>query len=48
VSGKSIMGLMMLAASKGTQIQIRAEGPDARAAVDALRGLVENCFDEGE
>lgn len=48
VSGKSIMGLMMLAASKGTRIEIRAEGDDAEQALAALCELVENCFDEGE
>ena len=48
VSGKSIMGLMMLAASKGTTIRIRAEGRDAAEAIRRLKGLVENRFDEGE
>jgi len=48
VSGKSIMGLMMLAASKGTRIHLRAEGEDAAEAIDQLQALVENCFDEGE
>lgn len=48
VSGKSIMGLMMLAASKGSRIEVRAEGSDADEALAALSGLVENCFDEGE
>jgi phosphocarrier protein HPr len=48
VSGKSIMGLMMLAASKGTTIHIRAEGDDAKEAVGSLKALVENRFDEGE
>ncbi|MCP1726070.1 phosphocarrier protein [Natronospira proteinivora] len=48
VSGKSIMGLMMLAASKGSTIHIRAEGPDAFEAIRRLKGLVENRFDEGE
>jgi len=48
VSGKSIMGLMMLAASKGTTLRIRAEGQDAAEAIRRLKGLVENRFDEGE
>ncbi|MDQ2069543.1 HPr family phosphocarrier protein [Natronospira bacteriovora] len=48
VSGKSIMGLMMLAASKGTRLHIRAEGEDAREAVEQLCRLVKNRFDEGE
>ena len=40
------MGLMMLAAGPGCQIEIRAEGPEAQAAVDALAELVANRFDE--
>lgn len=46
VSGGSIMGLMMLAASIGTSIEIRTAGPDAGAAMDALCALVANKFDE--
>ena len=46
VSGRSIMGLMMLAASPGTMIEIRAAGSDAEAAVTALVTLVEDRFDE--
>jgi phosphocarrier protein len=46
VSGRSIMGLMMLAAGPGTELSIRAEGPDADAARDALAGLVAAKFDE--
>ncbi|MBK1726536.1 HPr family phosphocarrier protein [Halorhodospira neutriphila] len=46
VSGKSIMGLMMLAAGQHTTLTIEAEGPDAEAAVEALATLVENGFDE--
>ena len=46
VSGRSIMGLMMLAASPGTMIEIRATGGDAEAAVLALVTLVEDRFDE--
>ena len=46
VSGRSIMGLMMLAASKGTIISIRADGEDAETAVEALSVLVRNRFDE--
>lgn len=44
--GKSIMQLMMLAAPKGTQLKIDAEGPDAEKAIDALTKLVANKFDE--
>lgn len=46
VSGLSIMGLMMLAAGPGTEIVIRAKGPDAKAALDALDALIANKFDE--
>ncbi len=46
VDALSIMGLLMLAASKGSTIQIEAEGPDAEAAVAALVELVANRFDE--
>jgi phosphocarrier protein len=46
VSGRSIMGLMMLAAGPGTELSIRAEGTDADAALDALAGLVAAKFDE--
>lgn len=46
VSGRSIMGLMMLAAGPGTELSIRAEGADADAALDALAGLVAAKFDE--
>ena len=46
VSGRSIMGLMMLAAGPGTTIEVEAEGSDAVQALDALVVLVENRFDE--
>lgn len=46
VSGLSIMGLMMLAAAKGTALELRAAGAEADAALDALAGLVANRFDE--
>lgn len=44
--GKSIMNLMMLAATQGTQLEITAKGPDADAALEALQTLVESKFDE--
>lgn len=47
VSGHSIMGLMLLAAGPGTPVVIRAEGPDAGKAADALAKLVSDGFDEG-
>jgi len=46
VNGKSIMGVMMLAAEHGSTILFRAEGPDADAALDALATLVSNKFGE--
>ncbi|QPC42553.1 HPr family phosphocarrier protein [Kaustia mangrovi] len=46
VPGTSIMGLMMLAAHPGSTITVRAEGPDAEAAIDALDTLVASKFDE--
>jgi phosphocarrier protein len=46
VSGRSIMGLMMLAAASGTCIEITATGHDAAAAVEALARLIECKFDE--
>ena len=46
VNGKSIMGLMMLAAASGTTISISAEGEDASAAILALGGLIEGGFEE--
>ncbi|MGR3376427.1 HPr family phosphocarrier protein [Salipiger abyssi] len=44
--GDSIMGLLMLAASKGTSIQVETSGPDALALADALEALVANRFGE--
>jgi phosphocarrier protein HPr len=46
VNGKSIMGVMMLAAECGSSITIRATGPDAEQAVEALAKLVANGFGE--
>ena len=46
VSGKSIMGVMMLAAECGATVHIRATGDDARGAVEALVELVRNRFGE--
>jgi phosphocarrier protein len=44
VSGDSIMGLLMLAASRGTSIEVRTSGPDAEKLADALETLVANRF----
>ena len=46
VDGKSIMQMLLLAATQGTEIEIGAEGPDAAEAVAALVKLVESRFDE--
>ena len=46
VDAQSIMGLMMLGAGPGSSIEIAAEGPEARAALDALCALVADRFDE--
>ena len=46
VGGTSIMGLMMLAAGPGSEIEIEAEGPDAGAALDALETLIAAGFHE--
>jgi len=46
VSGRSIMGLMMLAASKGSVIELVAEGPDANEAILALSALIAGKFQE--
>lgn len=48
VSGKSIMGVMMLAAARGSRIEVTAEGDDAEAALDALDELVRDRFGEGQ
>lgn len=48
VGGLSIMGLMMLAAGKDSQIEIAAEGADAEAVLDALQALVEAGFHESD
>lgn len=46
-SGDSIMGLLMLAASKGTSIEVKTSGPDAEALAAALETLVADRFGEG-
>src|ERR1700737_730129 len=46
VNGKSIMGLMMLAAGQGSKLMISAEGSDAEQAVKELESLIERRFDE--
>ncbi len=46
VSGRSIMGLMMLAAAPGSSIEVAADGRQAAAAVEAIAALVDGKFDE--
>lgn len=46
VDGKSIMGLMMLAAEEGSKVRIVANGEDEKDAIKALENLFENRFDE--
>jgi phosphocarrier protein HPr len=46
VNGKSIMGVLMLAAECGSSITLRASGPDEAAAVDALAALISTKFGE--
>ena len=46
IDGKSIMGLLLLSAARGSTITISADGPDETAAVDALCALVSRGFDE--
>jgi len=48
VNAKSIMGVMMLAASKGTTISIETNGEDEVEAMQALLDLISDCFGEGE
>jgi phosphocarrier protein len=48
VNGKSIMGVMMLAASKGTSIKVQADGDDAESALASIEALINNYFGEGE
>lgn len=48
VNAKSIMGIMMLAASKGSWLTIRTEGEDAEAALEAIVQLVDSGFGEQE
>lgn len=47
VDGKSILSILMLAAEQGTELNIRARGPDAEAAVESLARLFEQGFSDG-
>ena len=48
VNAKSIMGVMMLAAGKGSKITVEIEGPDEAAAMEAIAKLVGDYFGEGQ
>ncbi|MDH4191947.1 MAG: HPr family phosphocarrier protein [Betaproteobacteria bacterium] len=48
VNAKSIMGVMMLAAGKGSSVTVEAEGADSQAALDALLRLIADRFGEAE
>jgi phosphocarrier protein HPr len=48
VNGKSIMGLMMLAAARGTTVTLVCDGPEAEQAADALERLIRDRFGESE
>ena len=48
VNAKSIMGVMMLAAGMGTEVEIETEGEDERQAMDALLALIADKFGEGQ
>jgi len=48
VNAKSIMGVMMLAAGQGAEVELEVDGPDEQAAHDALKALVDDKFGEGE
>ena len=48
VNAKSIMGVMLLAAGKGTPVLLRVQGEDEAAACEAVADLFARCFDEGD
>jgi phosphocarrier protein HPr len=48
INAKSIMGVMMLAAGFGAEIEIETDGADEQAAMDALRALIDSKFGEGQ
>ncbi|EXJ16389.1 HPr family phosphocarrier protein [Imhoffiella purpurea] len=48
VNGKSIMGVMMLAASQGTRVMVQADGDDENEAIMAIEALIRDRFGEGE
>ena len=48
INGKSIMGVLTLAASKGTELMIQVDGNDESAAMESILDLIADCFGEGE
>jgi phosphocarrier protein len=48
INAKSIMGVMMLAAGKGSRVVLEVDGPDENEAIDAITALVNDCFGEGQ
>lgn len=48
VNAKSIMGVMMLAAGLGTEVEVETDGPDEQSALDALLALINDKFGEGQ
>jgi phosphocarrier protein HPr len=48
VNAKSIMGVMMLAAGQGTEVEVETDGVDEQAAMSALRELIDGRFGEGQ
>jgi len=48
VDGKSILGILLLAAGRGSTIVVKADGPDEREALEAIEKLIEAKFDEVE
>ncbi|MDT7834280.1 HPr family phosphocarrier protein [Aquabacterium sp. OR-4] len=48
INAKSIMGVMMLAAGLGSEVEIEADGADEQAAIDGLLALINDKFGEGE
>jgi phosphocarrier protein len=48
INAKSIMGVMMLAAGKGSQVMVETDGPDEQEALDSILALIADYFGEGE
>jgi phosphocarrier protein HPr len=48
VDGKSILGILLLAAGRGSTILLKADGPDERESLDAIEKLINERFDEAE